>query len=90
VRGVDTEQPQRGCGEDVTTGHNPVGVAACFNLVSQGGSFLATLGFEPESLWDSQIAHQTIPPAIELENKQVFVPILFESSRFTQRSQFIA
>ena len=32
--------------------HNPVGVVFIVAF-SQGSSFLATLGFEPESLWDS-------------------------------------
>ena len=49
--------------------HNPNGVAACVDhrchnpvgvvflrTITQGGSFLATLGFEPESLWDSWTA----------------------------------
>ena len=30
----------------------PLGLVVCIH-VSQGSSFLATLGFEPESLWDS-------------------------------------
>src|SRR5437016_554035 len=33
--------------------HNPVGVDADSTTVSQGSSCLATLGFEPESRWDS-------------------------------------
>ncbi len=34
-------------------GHNPFRVAALLATISQGSSFLATLGFEAESLWDS-------------------------------------
>ena len=64
VDGVGSEQPQRGCGQGVATGHNPVGVATCFDPVSQGSSFLATLGFEPESRWDSQCDEQIIGPRL--------------------------
>jgi len=32
---------------------NPVWVVIFSRRLTQGGSFLATLGFEPESLWDS-------------------------------------
>ena len=39
-----------------TSRHNPVGVEARFARHSQGSSCLATLGFAPESLWDSQIS----------------------------------
>jgi hypothetical protein len=31
---------------------NPVGVGKVRATISQGSSFLATLGFEPKSLWD--------------------------------------
>jgi hypothetical protein len=34
-------------------GRNPVGVGGVPPAASQGSSFLATLGFEAESLWDS-------------------------------------
>ena len=34
-------------------GHNPVGVADPLDTIPQGSSFLATLGFGSESLWDS-------------------------------------
>jgi hypothetical protein len=34
-------------------GHNPVGVVDSLHAFAQGSSFLATLGFETESLWDS-------------------------------------
>jgi len=47
-------QPQRGCATYLPPGHNPVGVLAC-EPDSQGSSCLATLGFEPESLWDSPL-----------------------------------
>ncbi len=33
--------------------HNPVGVENSVLTLTQGSSSLATLGFEPESLWDS-------------------------------------
>ena len=36
-----------------TIGHNRVAVGENFGTATQGSSFLATLGFEPESLWDS-------------------------------------
>src|SRR6266571_2694022 len=39
--------------------HNPVGVDADSTTVSQGSSCLATLGFEPESRWDSIPAQVT-------------------------------
>jgi hypothetical protein len=37
-------------------GHNPVGVETPFDMVTQGSSFLATLGWRKESLWDCQNA----------------------------------
>jgi hypothetical protein len=36
----------------VHRGHNPVGVGWVRATISQGSSFLATLGSEPKSLWD--------------------------------------
>src|SRR5258706_9762560 len=36
--------------------HNPVGVENILGLVTQGSSCLATLGFAPESRWDSEAA----------------------------------
>jgi hypothetical protein len=33
--------------------HNPFRVGTRLGTISQGSSFLATLGFGPESLWDS-------------------------------------
>jgi len=50
----DDHQPQRGCDPNAQPGRNPVGVDAMFPAISQGSSFLATLGFGAESLWDSQ------------------------------------
>jgi len=47
-------QPQRGCDSNAQPGRNPVGVDAIIPEISQGSSFLATLGLESESLWDSQ------------------------------------
>src|SRR5437660_10096906 len=52
VRGAGSQQPQRGCGHDVATCRNPVGVVMCFGSASQGSSCRATLGFETESRWD--------------------------------------
>ena len=39
--------------------HNPVGVEDILKLVTQGSSFLATLGFVPESRWDSEADPQS-------------------------------
>jgi len=36
-------------------GRNPVGVGSARPAFSQGSSFLATLGFGAESLWDSPL-----------------------------------
>ena len=41
-------------------GHNPVGVENIFGSVTQGSSFLATLGFAPESRWDSKAGSHTV------------------------------
>src|SRR5258708_36982884 len=41
------------CTEQGNTGRNPFRVDASLRLPTQGSSFLATLGFVPESLWDS-------------------------------------
>jgi hypothetical protein len=38
-------------------GRNPVGVENILTSYSQGSSFLATLGWRTESLWDSEHAH---------------------------------
>src|SRR6266516_3453100 len=45
-------QPQRGCVAFLPPNHNPV-VVEMPRLATQGCSFLATLGFGSESLWDS-------------------------------------
>ena len=37
----------------VAQAHNPFRVAGLLTTISQGSSFLATLGFEAESLWGS-------------------------------------
>ena len=39
--------------EDLTKSRNPVGVVDFMLPVSQGSDYVATLGFGPESLWDS-------------------------------------
>src|SRR5258706_348255 len=46
-------QPQRGCGTTQRAVATPLGVETHSGPISQGSSFLATLGFVPESLWDS-------------------------------------
>ena len=51
-------QPQRGCGLSPfpatgDVGRNRVAVGTIGCTWTQGGRFAATLGFEPESLWDS-------------------------------------
>src|ERR1035438_5185635 len=46
-----------------TSRHNPVGVEDNFSTFSQGSSPLATLGFVPESLWDSQKSVGKLWPA---------------------------
>ena len=40
------------CAGKTRGGHNPVGVETHFDTVSQGSSFLATLGWRTQSLWD--------------------------------------
>src|SRR6266699_4802796 len=59
-------QPQRGCGcpsrrvhrltwflrQSERACHNPVGVEIFSERFTQGSSFVATLGFETQSLWD--------------------------------------
>jgi hypothetical protein len=35
-------------------GHNPLGVGKYFNILTQGSSFLATMGWRTQSLWDCQ------------------------------------
>ncbi len=55
---TDQDQPRRGGMESVRIGPPvyaaPTGLVD-FVLVTQGSSCLATLGFEPESLWDSSL-----------------------------------
>ena len=47
-------QPQRGCGPtEIQAAATPLGLKPMFTPISQGSSFLATLGFVAESLWDS-------------------------------------
>ncbi len=43
--------------------HNPVGVGASMDCVSQGSSFLATLGWRPKSRWDSPFLSHLRRPA---------------------------
>ena len=42
--------PRRRC-------RNPVGVGGFFSMFTQGSSFLATLGFGTQSLWDCQTSN---------------------------------
>ncbi len=50
-------QPQRGCvGCAVKVDTTPLGLKKFWMTFTQGSSCLATLGFEPESLWDSSAA----------------------------------
>src|SRR6266851_5664527 len=57
-KATDDSQPQRGCGmvlfpwASVTT---LSGLSPMWRAFSQGSSFLATLGFVAESLWDSAL-----------------------------------
>ena len=54
-----TDQPQRGSRQDpARVRRNRVGVETRSGPISQGSSFLATLGLVPESRWDS--ANQTL------------------------------
>ena len=55
----------------------PVGLFA-FGHVSQGSSFLATLGFEPESLWDSSLE---FPKGITISPH--YAPTAASTARFT-------
>ncbi len=54
-----SRQPQRGCGRvHRVAATTPLGLKKFQTPFTQGGSFLATLGFEPESLWDSSVTGQ--------------------------------
>ena len=53
VNGKRNFQPQRGCILPAPMGCNPFRVDDFCFTVSQGSSFLATLGWMMESLWDS-------------------------------------
>jgi len=63
-------QPQRGCGglgnEEATT---PLGLGKRRFMFTQGSSFLVTLGFGSESLWDSSAA--TFTALAELSTRQI-------------------
>ena len=59
---------------DVRQGRNPVGVVIFSRRLTQGGSFLATLGFEAESLWDSWTARLALQ-----ETEMRPVPRMFEN-----------
>ena len=54
VNCIKSPQPQRGCGTvDHGAATTPLGLKKLRPTATQGSSCLATLGFEPESLWDS-------------------------------------
>ena len=53
VNGKRNFQPQRGCILFAPMGCNPFRVEDVWFTISQGSSFLATLGWRTESLWDS-------------------------------------
>src|SRR5204862_3000142 len=63
---TDDSQPQRGCGM-VLFPWSPAttlsGLSAMWRAFSQGSSFLATLGFVAESLWDSALWRNALKDA---------------------------
>ncbi len=64
-------QPQRGCGWVSREGAaTPLGLGISRFPFTQGSSFLATLGFEPESLWDS-FAELIFTALAELSTRQI-------------------
>jgi len=54
-------QPQRGCILPVPVGCNPFRVGNVWSTNTQGSSFLATLGWMTESLWDSPAGARLLP-----------------------------
>src|SRR6266571_4850346 len=55
---TDGSQPQRGCGKvlfPLSSATTLSGLSPMWSAFSQGSSFLATLGFVAESLWDSAV-----------------------------------
>src|SRR6266566_6170310 len=60
------------CGtEHRNTGRNPFRVGPSLRLPTQGSSFLATLGFVPESLWDSS-CHPQLQNACKVQTRGRF------------------
>src|SRR6266436_1095500 len=58
-KGTDDSQPQQGCGRVLfpwSSATTLSGLSPIWGAFSQGSSFLATLGFIAESLWDSALA----------------------------------
>jgi hypothetical protein len=53
------------------SGYNPVGVVRAGRGISQGSSCLATLGFGPESLWDSAVTAKTIEARRDAETAKL-------------------
>src|SRR6266446_3344396 len=57
-KATDDSQPQRGCGMVLfpwSSATTLSGLSPMWRTFSQGSSFLATLGFVAESLWDSAL-----------------------------------
>ncbi len=57
-------QPQRGCILPVPVGCNPFRVGNVWSTNTQGSSFLATLGWMTESLWDSPAGARLLPSPV--------------------------
>src|SRR5258706_15909373 len=63
---TDNSQPQRGCGMVVfpwSSATTLSGLSPMGDAFSQGSSFLATLGFVAESLWDSELGANALKDA---------------------------
>src|SRR6266705_1039393 len=61
---TDDSQPQRGCGMVLFPSSSATtlsGLSPMWRAFSQGSSFLATLGFVAESLWDSALGVDRVP-----------------------------
>ena len=72
--------------------HNPVGVAAHPTMFYQGSSCLATLGFGPESLWDSRWIPSKMWVILSLgrEGGRVRASVDFSLNRYGLDSPFLA
>jgi len=65
---------------------NPVGVVIFSRRLTQGGSFLATLGFETESLWDFWTA-RLAPQETEMRTRKVSMQIQLD--KMLSRSKLV-